>query len=246
MLMLAGIMAIGIGVDPRSFGGAPVWLKPTKFALSLALHALTLAWFMGYVRPGFARGWPGRVIVVMVVSASLFEMAYIAWRASRGEASHYNYDTVASSVLYSLMGLAAVLLIAAAAILAVGVTRGDQAIGRPYRLSIILGLGLSFAISLIVGFVLASGQGHWIGGDQTDATGLPLVGWSTTGGDLRFAHFIGLHIMQGLPLIGLACNRLRPALGRTLVCVAAAVWVGLTVWLALIAMAGRPGLLAAF
>ena len=46
-----------------------------------------------------------------------------------------------------------------------------------------------------------SGAGHWIGGDQTDATGLPFFHWSTTGGDLRVAHFAALHLMQAVPLI---------------------------------------------
>ncbi len=64
-------------------------------------------------------------------------------------------------------------------------------------------------LTLVVGFTLGGMGSHWIGGDQTDATGLPILGWSTTGGDLRAAHFLGLHLAQALPVAALAG---RPAL----------------------------------
>jgi hypothetical protein len=60
---------------------------------------------------------------------------------------------------------------------------------------------------LVVGFKLAGNTGHWIGGDLNDASGLPIFKWSTTGGDLRVAHFIGLHAMQIVPLAALSGKR---------------------------------------
>jgi len=76
-------------------------------------------------------------------------------------------------------------------------------------------------LTLAVGFTLGGMGSHWIGGDQTDATGLPLFGWSTTGGDLRPAHFVGLHIMQILPITALTGS-------RSLVWVTGVYWACLT------------------
>ena len=39
-----------------------------------------------------------------------FELAYIIFQASKGQLSHFNFDTPLYSILYSLMGLAAVIV----------------------------------------------------------------------------------------------------------------------------------------
>ena len=73
---------------------------------------------------------------------------------------------------------------------------------------------------------------------------MPVVGWSTEGGDLRVAHFVGLHGLQILPLLGLALARLGPAwlpmpdLSR-LVGIAAAFWIALTLLLTWQALRGQ-------
>src|ERR1044071_518260 len=43
LVALAGAV-IGLAVDPRIITGAPAWLKPAKFAVSIAIYAFTLAW----------------------------------------------------------------------------------------------------------------------------------------------------------------------------------------------------------
>ena len=100
-----------------------------------------------------------------------------------------------------------------------------------FRRSLVLGAGLSFTVTLITAAVLSSGTGHWVGGTPSDAAGLPLVGWSRTGGDLRVAHFFALHLHQALPLVGWAIvwSQLQRALAAVhLSAVLMVGWVGFT------------------
>jgi hypothetical protein len=42
---------------------------------------------------------------------------------------------------------------------------------------------------------------------MSDASGLPVFRWSTTGGDLRIPHFAALHAMQVVPFAALSGRR---------------------------------------
>ena len=74
--------------------------------------------------------------------------------------------------------------------------------------------------------------------------GLPVINWSTRGGDLRIAHFFGLHALQVLPLVGhlLSLPGAARRTGRPVYWVWAAgvAYGGLALLLFLQAMSGRP------
>ena len=217
--------------DPRLFNGISTWVKPAKFFLSLAVHMLTLSFGLALLPASVRDGWTGRAVVGTMVSMSVFEMAYIAGRAALAEASHFNTGSAFAELAYTLMGAGAAAMMVVTILLGVQLLRH----GRPGTLTLAAGWGfiLTGLLTLIVGFTLGAQGSHWIGGDQTDATGLPVLGWSTTGGDLRAAHFAATHLIQALLLAGLLGN-------RRLVYLAAAVGVALTAGLYVQALMGLP------
>jgi hypothetical protein len=99
------------------------------------------------------------------------------------------------------------------------------------------------------GLPTEDGGAHTVGAAD-GGPGLPLVGWSTEAGDLRVAHFLGLHALQALPLLGLALDRwtrLDPPARRGLARIAGLGWAGLVLVVLVQALRGeslvRPGAL---
>jgi hypothetical protein len=185
-------------LDTRLLYGVSVWEKPSKFFLSLAIHMATLAWGISLLPAEQRRSRGIRIASLAFLAAAVFEMAYMTFQSSLGEASHFNLSTPFNAIMYNLMGLGALTLTATTAYLGWRIRRAGTGLLQ-------FAAGWSFIVSALtttlVAFYLAQGQGHWIGGDQTDVSGLPFFHWSTTGGDLRVAHFAALHLMQAVPLI---------------------------------------------
>ena len=217
-LALFALAAILSQIDPRLFNGISVWIKPAKFFLSLAVHMLTVSWALTLLPDAVRAGPVTRGAIGVLVAMAIFEMAYIALQAARGEASHFNSSSVMAQMIYTAMGIGAVLIMVSTAIIGLQILRSGPRtlLARSFGVSFIL----AALLTVWVGLTLGGMGSHWIGGDQTDATGLPLVGWSTTGGDLRPAHFMGLHIMQAMPLVALAGSRALVAITGVVVLVA--------------------------
>lgn len=201
---------LALAVDSRTLNGISVWAKPLKFQASLAVHALTLAWMLLLVPEGERARRAIVVLAAVFAAAAVFEVAYIMFQAARGQASHYNLATPLSRFMYGLMGVGAVAMMIVTALLGAIILRRGEG---PRVLVLGAGLGLILAGILggITGAYMARQPGHWVGGLATDAGGLPIVGWSRTGGDLRVAHFIGLHTMQILPVTAWLATFLLPA-----------------------------------
>jgi hypothetical protein len=223
MLALTPLLVLGVLLDPRVITGVPAWVKPTKFALSIAVYSLTLAWVMSRLTV-----WPRARRLADRVIAGLFwlEIAVISLQAARGTTSHFNVGTPLDAWLFQVMGLAIVVVTGMSLVVAAALFRqrfADPVLGWSLR----LGLVLAVAAALLGGRMLvptaeqraAASRGeavrvdgaHTVGAPD-GGPGLPVTNWSTRHGDLRVPHFLGLHAFQALPLLGWLIRRTR-ALG---------------------------------
>ncbi len=129
-----------------------------------------------------------------------FEVIYIAWQASKGQASHYNQSSPFYALMFSFMALAA--SIATIAVGYMGVkffTSSIADLPTYYLWAIRFGFVLFFIFSF-EGFVMGAKMAHTVGAAD-GAKGIPFFNWSVSYGDLRIAHFIGMHALQILPLL---------------------------------------------
>jgi len=82
--------------------------------------------------------------------------------------------------------------------------------------------------------------GHSVGVPD-GGPGLPFLTWSTTGGDLRIPHFIGIHALQLLPLLSiLFVRRFTEAVASCVVWVAAGGYASLLALLTWQALRAQP------
>ena len=215
-LVLLVATVIGLLVDPRVITGAPAWLKPTKFAVSIAIYSFTLLWFLAHVR---VHARLVRLVSYGTALGFLVEVVAIVGQVVRGRTSHFNVATPLDTFIYARMRDAIVLVFLLACLTAILLLRQrlpDPALAAALR----GGLGLALVGMLVavlmtvptpvtaVAFGADQGGAHSVG-LADGGPGLPIVGWSTVGGDLRVAHFVGLHALQLLPFLAWVLGRRR-------------------------------------
>ena len=214
LVALAGTV-IGLVIDPRMVTGAPVWLKPAKFSVSIAIYTLTLAWIFSLIPE-----WPRvrRVVGWTTAVTLLLEIVLIGLQAFRGTTSHFNIGTIFDAVVFGMMGTAIVVQTLATVAVAVALWRhrfADPAMGWALRLGITITIigamtgGLMTQPTTQQRDLARAGQRVTVAGAHTvgapdGGPGLPGTGWSTEHGDLRVAAL--LRFARGT---GIAALRLR-------------------------------------
>ncbi|NUR90711.1 MAG: hypothetical protein HOY71_42100 [Nonomuraea sp.] len=248
MTVCAAVFLVLILVDHRQLDGVPLWAKPLKFSISFALYSFVWAWLLQLQhRARRLSWWMGTALV----AAGVGETALIFFQAARWHRSHFNQSTELDGNIWKAMGITIGVLMVAQLVAGITVAlerQADAVTTWTVRLGLListLGLGAGgFMLGPKPGENLDVAVGAHTVGLQDGGPGLPLLGWSTAGGDLRIPHFVGMHALQLLPLLALALAALArryprlepPAVRLRLVFTAAALYGGimlLTLWQAL-------------
>lgn len=263
-LALAGLLmgatlavaVVGLIIDPRVITGQPAWGKPARFAISISVYSFTLLWLLAFVEGHYRLV---RLVSRVTAVALIVEMALIAGAAAAGTTSHFNFSTPVSTAAWSTMAVFIVLtwvmnLVVIVLLLVQRIPHPEFAWGL--RLGVIVSsVGMAVAFLMTVptpqqlrvartGGAIPIIGAHTVGPADGGA-GLPITNWSTVGGDLRVPHFVGLHALQVLPLVGFLLMRFLPSwLGsghRTvLMWTAGLTYLGLVVILTWQARRGQP------
>ena len=194
-LSLSIIFLVLTKITSTQVHGVNAWFKPFKFAVSIGLFSWTMALYCDYLSDFNVTPFNWTVITLFG-----FELIYIIYQASKGQLSHFNISTPTHSLIYSLMGLIAILVTLYTAYIGLlFLTQSFPNLPNYYVWSIRLGI-LIFIVFSFEGGLMGSRMNHSVGAIN-DNSNWWILGWSKTVGDLRVSHFIGMHALQILPLL---------------------------------------------
>jgi hypothetical protein len=183
-------------LNPNHILGVSGWIKPFKFFISTTIMAWTMGFYMHYLEN------QNQVSIYnwsMILFLSI-EIILITYQASRGRISHFNQEDTAGRVIFGIMAIAITLFMLHTAYIAV-LFFTQVNFHAPALL--ILAIKLSLIITVLFafeGFAMGALLKHTVGFSD-GSEGLPLVNWSKHYGDLRIAHFFGMHALQIIPLL---------------------------------------------
>ena len=138
-------------LDPTEILGVNRWVKPMKFAVSIAIFMATMIWLLSYLQAGRT---VRRISIIIAVTMSA-EMVLIGLQLLRGVQSHFNHDTILDEVIFSVMGALILVNTAAVAYAAYLFFTRPVAIGGAHLTDVRLGMILFVLASLEGGLMVA-------------------------------------------------------------------------------------------
>jgi hypothetical protein len=203
-LLLMLVLLILLPFDTVQVGGRYRLIKPLNFTMSMAMYLATVVVLLDYLR---ASMWWKKIIGWGVSICLLTAITCITLQAARGTTSHFNNSTPFDSVISSVMDIVDPLNGVFVFVLLIFALQRKYDVSRSSQLGITFGLLVFLAGSAVGGVMVAQGQS--VVGVTPEGPGLPVVNWSTMGGDFRVAHFLGIHALQILPIAGWLIDRLK-------------------------------------
>src|SRR6516164_6488792 len=196
-LLLMLVLLVLLPFDTVQVGGRYRLIKPLNFTMSMAMYLATVVILLDYLR---ASMWWKKVIGWGVSICLLTAITCITMQAARGTTSHFNNSTPFR--LRRLLGDGHSgpsqwrLCPCPANLCSTGQVRCLAVISTRDRIR-----AFPFPCRFRHRGVMVA-QGQSVVGVAPGGPGLPVVNWSTTRGDFRVAHFLGIHALQILPIAG--------------------------------------------
>jgi len=201
-LALVPAGALRAVLDRRRVGRERAAIKPTKFALSIAVYLLTASWMLGYARPERMSSALVQVSTWGLLVGTTVELVCITVQAARGRRSHFNTASRIDSTIAGTMAVLAVLFIGMLLPLAWEVGQRP----RPgASASMIAGIVGGLVLTFVLGGLTGSGMSQ--AALQASASGtrtLSPLAQRRARTHMQLAHFLAIHAMQALPIMGWA------------------------------------------
>jgi hypothetical protein len=195
LLCVVPVFGLLAWFQPIAAATVSPWIKPIKFAISLATFGWTVSFLLSNLKlPNWQQLGARYAVAVSMVGEVLF-LAIQAWRTQAQMTGQV--DSMMSQLTTGMILISTVVTIWVFALFCRPMERShitDSAMIAAIRFSLVIFL----VGNAIGGYMLGRGS-HTVGASD-GGPGLPFVNWSTIAGDLRISHFLAIHAIQALPL----------------------------------------------
>jgi hypothetical protein len=203
-LMLMAILLILLPFDAVQVDGRYRLIKPLNFTMSMVMYLATVVILLDHLR---ASMWWKKVISWGVSICILIAISCITMQAVRGTTSHFNNSTPFDSTVSLLMDVVDPFNSVLVLVMLIFALLSKFNVSRATQLGIVFGTFIFLVGSVLGGLMVVHGQS--VVGVAPGGPGLPMLNWSTKGGDLRVEHFLGIHALQILPIAGWLIDLLK-------------------------------------